>query len=482
MQIAVANLFHLSNTFNRKPTEWRQWSLEAQIATASIVPLQPATTALIQSMSQAADDAQSTIVPIIEAVAPAGGPLTREAAVSLLSEFSDRLRVHAATVDALIVVLSGCIFDEDGNSVDEAILRAAREALTSERPIAAVWSNLANFGEEMVDLTDLSLSYDLRDTEGAEQVGFKVIDLIQRLRPQEIKIQREFRTLPLLLPPGAWRNDREPFRTVSALASEFESQPGVRDVSITTGFPFADHAGNSLSLVVAADAELDLASSLATRLRTAIWTNRDAFFTEPTNIETAVHEAMQSTMHPVIIADAGDDPVLGAPSEGTGMLWALIDLGAQNAALAAIVDPNAVELAIAAGVASKITFDLGGKSDHSAGYPIEVTASVRRILDASDAGRGRAVRLEVKGRHGGSVDVIICEQPVEPTPELFEALGIDLATKQIVAVKSAWRVHETFSSVAARIVETTTPGITTPVLSFFDFQRIPRPIYPLDAL
>jgi microcystin degradation protein MlrC len=43
-------------------------------------------------------------------------------------------------------------------------------------------------------------------------------------------------------------------------------------------------------------------------------------------------------------------------------------------------------------------------------------------------------------------------------------------------------VRETFSRVASRVIETTTPGITTPVLSFFDYQRIPRPIYPLDAV
>lgn len=65
---------------------------------------------------------------------------------------------------------------------------------------------------------------------------------------------------------------------------------------------------------------------------------------------------------------------------------------------------------------------------------------------------------------------------------MFEALGIDLAAKQIVAVKSSWRVRENFGNLAASILETTTPGVTTPVLAFFDYQRIPRPIYPLDAL
>jgi microcystin degradation protein MlrC len=482
MRIAVANLFHLSNTFNRKPTEWQRWSCTRQLAAPAISRLQPATTALVQSMNQAAGDAKSTIVPIIEAVAPAGGPLAREARDSLLSEFSQRLQEHATKVDALILVLSGCMTDEGGDSVDTAVLREARASLSPEQPIVAVWSSLANLSEETIEPCDLCLSYDLRDPEDAGRVGRKAIDLVHRLSHSGSRPRRALRKLPLLLPPGMWRPDTEPVRTIQALAHDFEAQAGVLDVSIIAGFPFIDHPDAGLSLVVTADAELELATGLATRLRTAVWTNRDTFFTEPVNVEMAVHEAMQSTDGPIIIMDAGDDPALGAASEGTGLLWALIDLGARNAALAAIVDPEAVATAIAAGVGSTLTFDLGGKFDRSAGYPVAVTAGVRRIIGASGAGFGRAVRLDVEGRHGGSVEVVVCDQPVEPTPVLFEALGIDLATKQIVAVKSSWRVRETFSRVASRVIETTTPGITTPVLSFFDYQRIPRPIYPLDAV
>lgn len=482
MRIAVANLFHLSNTFNRKPTEWQRWSCTQQLATPPITRLHPSATTLIQSMNQAANEAQSTIVPIIEATAPAGGPLSREARDSLLSEFSRQLQEHAATTDTLILVLSGCMVDEEGNSIDRAVLRAARETLAPEHPIVAVWSNLANLSETMIEQTDLNLCYDLRDANEAGRIGYKAIDLVQRMNREEIHLQRAFRKLPLLLPPGNWNRDREPLRTIQALARDFEAQAGVHDVSIFAGFPFADHSGSGLSLVVSADAEFDLSQSLATRIRTAIWTNRDAFFAEPVNIEMAVHEAMQSTDHPVIITDAGDDPALGAPSEGTGLLWALVDLGARNVAMAAIVDPAAVETSIAAGAGHTLTFELGGKVDRSAGYPVEVTASVRRIIGAQNEGFGRAVRLDVEGRHGGSVEVVVCEQPYAPTPEMFEAVGIDLAAKQIVGVKSSWRVRETFGRVSPRVIETTTPGITTPVLAFFEYQRVPRPIYPLDPV
>ena len=321
MRIAVANLFQLTNRFNHRLTDWQNWSRSRQLAAAPLDRMQSGTTALMQSMIHAASDHQSTIVPILEAVAPAGGPASTAARDALLNEFTQQVREHATSVDALILVLSGCMLDEEGNSIDAELLKTARDVLTTERPLVTVWSNLANLDEAMIELTDLSLGYDLRDIAGASAIGQKAIDLIHRLSRGEIRPARAFRRLPLLLPPGVWRDTCEPCQTIQALAHDFELQPGVYDVSIFPGFPFADDARSGLSLVVSADSEVDLAENLATRLRTAIWTNRDAIFTGFVNIETVVHEAMRTEEHPVIILDAGDDPALGAPSEGTGMLW-----------------------------------------------------------------------------------------------------------------------------------------------------------------
>jgi len=65
---------------------------------------------------------------------------------------------------------------------------------------------------------------------------------------------------------------------------------------------------------------------------------------------------------------------------------------------------------------------------------------------------------------------------------MFQALGIDLARKKIIGVKSSWRYRVEFDGLADHTLATTTPGITTPVLAYFEFQQIPRPIYPLDPL
>ena len=224
-------------------------------------------------------------------------------------------------------------------------------------------------------------------------------------------------------------------------------------------------------------------------MRSAIWDLREQFVYEPLNVETVIHEAMLND-GAVTILDAGDDPAAGASGEGTGLLWALIDLGAPDATLGVVVDPQAVERSIRAGIGSTVTLDIGGAIDRRAGYPISVSARIRRVSDgrlAPEGGcpveLGRTAVLDVEGRHGGRIDVIVSERaPHVIEPELFAALGVDLSSKRIIAVKSSGQTRSLFEAITSRVLETSTPGITTPVLTYLEFSRALRPIFPLDAM
>ena len=52
----------------------------------------------------------------------------------------------------------------------------------------------------------------------------------------------------------------------------------------------------------------------------------------------------------------------------------------------------------------------------------------------------------------------------------------------VVALKSQQHFRGGFKDLAGTIIRTDTPGFTTSNLSNLPFQRIQRPIWPLDAL
>jgi microcystin degradation protein MlrC len=201
----------------------------------------------------------------------------------------------------------------------------------------------------------------------------------------------------------------------------------------------------------------------------------------------AVTEAIASPKGPVVLADHADNPGGGAPCDGTVLLKALIDHGAQNAVLAVMADPEAVQLLIEAGIGSTLTINLGGKTDRLHGSTMQVTGRVKLISDGTFRATGpMATGLESQmGRTvvftSNGVDIIITEKRIQPTDlELYRSVGIEPAQKQIIAVKSAVHFRASHEPIAHKIIEVDTPGIHSARLSAFQYQKLRRPIFPLD--
>jgi microcystin degradation protein MlrC len=67
-------------------------------------------------------------------------------------------------------------------------------------------------------------------------------------------------------------------------------------------------------------------------------------------------------------------------------------------------------------------------------------------------------------------------------PVMAEAVGFPLASLRGLVVKSRGHFRAAVDEVFTddRIVEVDVPGLTTPVLARVPYERVPRPIYPLD--
>ena len=81
----------------------------------------------------------------------------------------------------------------------------------------------------------------------------------------------------------------------------------------------------------------------------------------------------------VVLSDTGDSVFGGATGDSTCLLEEMLNQQIQQTALVPMVDPQAVDTAIAAGVGAMITVSLGGKLDRVFGRPLTVTAKVAGI-------------------------------------------------------------------------------------------------------
>ncbi len=65
-------------------------------------------------------------------------------------------------------------------------------------------------------------------------------------------------------------------------------------------------------------------------------------------------------------------------------------------------------------------------------------------------------------------------------PEMIRFVGIDPTADKVVVVKSTIHYRAAFEPLAKEIIEVDVPGLSSSNLARFQFERIRRPIFPVD--
>ena len=259
--------------------------------------------------------------------------------------------------------------------------------------------------------------------------------------------------------------------------------------TVLGGFPFADIPFAGVATIVVTDNDPALARRLADELAALCWERRERFTIHPTPIADAIAEALAGEEGSVyVLADIADSGASGTAGDGTAILRGLLDAGARSAAVAQIMDREAVAACVAAGVGATVTLSVGGKHDGLHGEPVEVTGMVRLIHEGSftiggamgrgtRASRGRTVVLEIDGP--GGIELQLTELRGHPSDlNYFRAFGIEPTERRILVLKSAAHFRAAFEPIATKVIEVDAPGISSPDLRRFPYQRAAPPDLP----
>ena len=150
----------------------------------------------------------------------------------------------------------------------------------------------------------------------------------------------------------------------------------------------------------------------------------------------------------------------------------MLDRGVGAAALGAIWDPIAAAACADAGVGARLQLRIGGKSGPSSAEPLDVEAVVMAVqerhhqtgLGNSRTNMGLSVWIEVAG-----IDVVLNSLRTQVfSPDAFTGLGIDLAAKKLVVVKSSQHFYGGFAPLASKVIRAATHGAIQ-----MDFAALP---------
>ncbi len=428
------------------------------------------------------------LCPTISASAVPSGLVFRDAYDQLLAALLDGIR-EAGEIDGVLLALHGAMVVEGIADAEGDILSRVRQLVGPGTPVVATLDYHANVSDLMVEKADGLFGYNTYPhvdgwERGVEAAGFIGDLLDNRIQPVSVVVRP--RLAPGVVPA---RTGWGPVRKLMEKALAHEDEPGVVNVSVYGGFVYSDIPDAGVSFVVTTDGDLARAQEIAGEMADAAWDMRREFRTEMMTPDRAVASALAEPQGPVVLADVADNTGGGASGDGTEILRALLDQKAKSAVVITMPDPQAVDVAFAAGVGGGFDALIGGKIDERHGAPVPVRGQVRLLSDGRFVHRG-PMATGVWGSMGrtavvetGGIEIILTERRFQPVdPEVARSVGIDPARRKIVVLKSSVHYRASYEPIASRIVEVDGPGLSSPNLSRFSFANLRRPVFPLDDL
>ncbi|MET0272310.1 MAG: M81 family metallopeptidase [Phenylobacterium sp.] len=385
------------------------------------------------------------------------GPIVQAVYEGMRDEILEALRSQGP-FDVVLLFLHGAMVSGACDDCEADLVRRVREIVGEAAAIGVELDPHCHLSQALVDATDaVILMKHYPHDDYIARAGELYDVCLARARGEVLPTSALFDCRMV----GFYPTTREPMASLVERFHEIERQPGVLSVSFAHGFPWGDTPDTGSRVLVVTDGDPALAGRLSEQLGREIYAAREALLPRMPDIETALDEAL-ATPGLVVLADTADNAGGGAPGDNTSLLRAMLDRKIAHAAVGAIWDPIAAAVCADAGVGARLRLRMGGKSGPSSAEPLDAEVTVRAVrenhdqtgLGASRTAMGLSVWIEV-----GGIDVVLNSIRTQVfSPDAFTGLGIDLAAKRIVAVKSSQHFQAGFAPIADKVIAVATPG------------------------
>jgi len=488
MRLVIAMMKHETNTFSPVKTDWQRFRDWGAYLGPEARRAYEGTGMPIGAYLELAREIGAEVVTPVAAEAMPSGPVAAEAYELMSSAILDAVRQGC---DAAMLDLHGAMVAATTPDGEGTLLERIR-AVAPDLPIAVTCDLHANLTERMMRHSTALIGYKTYPHVDMYAVGEQVGRILLRAMKGEIRPVMGWARRPLLAQTLRMGTDDEPMKTLIALARA-EEERGMLAATVFGGFPLADFADAGMSAICVADGDAAAARAAAERLMDAAWQRRDELLYRPEPLAQAVARAKDLTEGPVLLLDHADNVGSGGTQDVMTVLREVIRQGLEDVAVAAIFDPEAVRKMAAAGVGATVTLPLGGRTDMPAidrrGEPLAVTGRVRTLSDGEWIVRG-PMYTGVKVSMGpsavldtGSIQIVVVSRHHEPWDQgVFLSLGIDPRTKRYLLLKSRIHYRAGFASLARATITLDGEGVTTSDNDRLRFERVRRPIFPLDRL
>jgi len=423
--------------------------------------------------------------PIVRGWAGAGGRIAGQT----LEYFERRLVAglqEAPPLDGIFLALHGAAAAEGEDDLEGRLLAAVRRVVGPGIPLVCPLDHHANITARMVEHSSLLLGHRTQPHDPYD-TGRAAAELFFRIVHRQVRPAAGVCKIPMVTQQDQFLTSGGPMKEWFDAAREMEMQDGVLSASPFPMQPWLDVTEGGWAALVYTDDDPVRAQELADRLGDQVWEARSRFWeSDRVASHDAVRQADATSEGLVILSDTGDSVYGGAPGDSTCILGSLLEADVRSLALVPLYDPEARAAAADAGVGADLRLSVGGKVDSVFSKPVEVGGRIAALSRGvqlqlgtrSFADIGPTALLEV-----GNIRIVLMSKRsfAVNQPILYTHLGLRIEDARMVVLKTASN-FQYFERWASRVIRVDSPGTTQSDLRAFTWERLPRPIYPLDDL
>ena len=420
------------------------------------------------------------LVGITAVHASPAGCLTEEAMHTIQEWFVEDLS-KALPLDGLLVDMHGAFAGSADPDVEGLVLQEARRILSDDIPIAVGMDLHANITRRKVENADMIRGYHTHPHVDGRETARKVAGMLLATIREEISPVMSAVKIPMITPAETQLSEQGPLKDLMELTRRQESDAKVISSSIFAVQPWMDVPEMGWCSVVVTNGDPQLADRMARELAAMAWEQRREYIQPCPTYQEALDQAFATDSRPVVISDLADLMTGGGTGDSTWYLKELLARAPDEACYVTMVDPEAVHIMASAGEGARVSFSLGGKQDRVYSSPVEVTGEVLSVVPpyperdlAPSAGLVAVLRV-------GNIYIVVLERLGPGSdPVIYSGAGLNPKEAKILIAKSVVDFREGYKGVAEAFLLGEAPGLAPSNLKSLQWNRVPRPIFPLD--
>jgi microcystin degradation protein MlrC len=489
VKVLLAALFHETNTFVEVPTVLADFSVSRDEELLGRIGDNSTTDGFLEAAASYGWD----VIPTLEYRASPSGPVDDEVFEAFWSELRPRLVAALERgLDGIYLILHGAMATARYPDVEGELLERIRSFPgAADLPLFAVLDLHANVSPRMARHASALIPYRENPHTDARETAMRAARLLHRSLAGGRAPRTFFLHSRILLAPPDTGTSGPVMAPLEAYARDLEKACGHDEVGVGAGFAHADTPDTGLTFwVVSHQSEnacrealesLSLkAQALASHLRSEEW-----------SVDSALDEIERTRSFPALLVEPSDNVGGGAPGDATFLLRALLRRPVGRTGLI-LNDPVSVKALENVSPGETVVLQIGGRGWSLDPGPVELSVTLESLSNGHfdledkqshlasmrgskiDMGRSAVVRHD-------NLTILLTSRKTPPFDlGQWRSQGIDPAAFEVITIKAAVGHRRAYDAITSSSFTVATPGPCSSDLHSLTYQRIQRPIFPLD--